>query len=340
MTAQRSRIPARQPATLKWVWFDPTRLLTLIARVFAPIRHVGFLMWPAVALALLIVVHDWRLLLDSSTSHFSGFNFIFHMLLGLMTNNLISKLAQGAVIVYHGGRVDEFGIRLIFRIYPRFYIPVGSVRMLPFRAQRACYAAPLKARLVVIVGGIMLWAMLRRSNGGAADAALILSTMAVVGLLISANPFWRSNGYRWITAYFEQPRLREDGLRIMRLAFTGKPIPTTIGRARMWALSVYAALSVVFMVGLVLLVLTILAYVLERRFSGTGVFLFSIILAIIVHSMLRFVSSWRARKTMKAGRSGGTGFGAGPRTATDFDRPVPPRSGLRPRGPYGRGGRR
>lgn len=337
MTAQRPQIPARPPPRLKWVWFDPTRLLTLLARVFAPIRQVGFLMWPAIALALLIVVHDWRLLLVSQTRHFSGFNFIFHMLLGLMTNNLVSKLTQGAVIVYQGGRVDEFGIRLNFRVYPRFYIPVGSVRMLPFRAQRACYAAPLKARLVVIVGGIMLWAMLRRSNAGAADAALILSTMAVVGFLISVNPFWRSNGYRWITAYFEQPRLREDGLRILRLAFTGQPIPTTLGRARMWALAVYAALSVVFMVGLVLLVLAILAYVLEQRFSGTGVVLFSIILALVVHSVLRFVSFWRARKV---GRKGATGFEAGSRTATDFDRPVPPRSGGRPREPYGRGVRR
>lgn len=308
---------ARRPQILrlKWVLFDPTRLFTFLARSLAPARYLDPLIWPALILAIIIVIFSWNDLVGARERQFAGFDIVFHVLLGMMTNNLVSKITQGTVIVYKGGRVPEFGIRLHFKFYPRFYIPVGAVRLLPFRAQRACYAAPLKARLAVFVVGIMLWAALRRSNAGAADAALVLAIMAAIGFAISANPLFRFNGYRWITAYFEQPRLREDGLRILRLALTGKPIPPVMGRLRVWALAIYALLSVLFTAGVVLLVLAILAYILEERFSGTGVFLVSVILVMVLHSMLRLVSSWKARI---AGSSGRAGF----RMATDSDAPA------------------
>ena len=75
---------------LTWVLFDPTRLFTRIGRLLAPVRYLVFLMWPAVALSLLTVVHNWQALVADTTRLFSSFNIVAHILLGLLTRLFVS----------------------------------------------------------------------------------------------------------------------------------------------------------------------------------------------------------------------------------------------------------
>lgn len=293
----------RQVSRWRYVLFDPTRLFATLAELLAPIRWAALLLWPLTVLACFAVIENWYAMLAHTREIYSTLNVLQHVFLSMITANLISKLVQGTVISHMGGRVDRFGVRLLFGVYPRFFIPLEPVRQMSFRSQRTCYAAGLKARLALFTLGALGWVMLRRSGTGVADVMLVLGQIGLGAFLFSLNPLWRADGYRWISAYFEQARLREDGLQIISLVFSGRRPPSALGRGRMWALFTYALLSVAYMTAFILLLTVGIAASLESEFGGTGVVLAGVLMAVMV---IYLVSSYRRRANRKAaaGRRG------------------------------------
>lgn len=294
--------PTRPESRWRFVLFDPTLLFRTLAELFAPLRWAALMLWPLTAFAGFTVIENWYALLAHTREIYGTLNVLQHVLLSMVTANLLSKLVQGTVISHLGGRVDRFGVRLLFGVYPRFFIPLEPVRQLSFRSQRTCYAAGLKTRLALFTLGALGWAMSRRSGTGIADAMLVLGQIGFGAFLFSLNPLWRADGYRWISAYFEQARLREDGLQIISLVFSGRRPPSALSRRRMWALFAYALLSVAYMTAFILLLAIGVAASLEAEFGGTGVFMSSVLMALMV---VYLVSSYRRRASRKAARGRG-----------------------------------
>jgi len=287
-------------ARWRFVLFNPTRLFRALGTLLRPIRHATLLLWPAAVAVGFSIVNNWYELLAHTQQVFSTFNIIHQTLLTMITANLLSKIMQGLVINHLGGRTDAFGVKLILGVYPRFFIPLEPVRRLPFRAQRTCYAAALKTRLALFVTGILVWTLLRQSGSGAAEVMLVVGQVGLGVFLFSLNPLWPADGYRWMSAYLEEPRLREDGLRVVRMALSRRPMPAALSSKKKWALITYIVLSMAYMATFIVLVSAGVAYALETRFSGTGVVIFSLIAAMMIFYLVSWYTSRNEAKTRQA----------------------------------------
>lgn len=307
----RSDAAPHVPFSLKL--FDPRLPFSFLAALLLPLRFLWRLVWPAAILACCAAAFNWYQLVDHLDRVMLTFSFLQNLLLGLFSANLSAKLAQGITMNWCGGQSREFGIRLAFGFLPRFYIEHQAIRGMSFRNQRACYAAPLLARLSVFAGGILGWTMLHRSAPGLSELLLAVGGVGFGAFLFNANPLWPADGYHWVAAATQRPKLRPHAMQVLWMTVTRRPIPPDLPRREYWLLMSYALASIVFTAVIVYLVLTAIAFALEERFRGTGVFIFCLLLV----SVGTFLLSVRAnRKRRRGGAAAGPRQGAAKRPAS------------------------
>ncbi|MHC0053387.1 HlyD family secretion protein [Actibacterium sp. D379-3] len=263
--------------------------------MFSPLRFVTWLIWPSAILAGFAAAFNWYDLSDHIDRVFLSIGFFQNLLIGMLTANLFSKIMLGTTMAFYRADSTQFGIRLLFGVIPRFFIQRGPIRELSFKAQRACYSAPLLTKLSMFSGGLLLWLMLSRSGSGAADMFLAVAVGGFGSFLFTLNPLWPADGYRWLAAFLKRPTLRQQSLRLTAMILTGKRIPAGLSRGEAWALVGYAVLSAGFTAFLIYLVLRGIAFALEAQLRGTGVVIFCIILAMVT----LFLISLRSRKSSR-----------------------------------------
>lgn len=277
---------------------NPSRVLSLAADLLSPLRVLAILVWPAALLAAIAGYFNWYDLSRNLELALSTFTFLQNLLVSMLTANLLSRLVMGVTMAAQGIPPQEFGIRLLFGVIPRFYVSTAQIRQLDFPQQRRCYAAPLLTRLGLFAIGVLTWVLLRRGGTGAADAALVLGATGLGAFLFTLNPIWRADGYHWMAAWFRMPDLREQSYRLLGLILRRKQIPEMLSARAIRGLLFYALASIVFTAVLISLILSSVAYGLEQQYRGAGVIMFALILSM----MLAFLISRRNRKGGKSRR--------------------------------------
>ncbi|MCC5972413.1 MAG: hypothetical protein JJT81_00010 [Rubellimicrobium sp.] len=286
---------------------NPTRVFRVLADLLAPLRHLRHLILPLGLVAGYGALFNVFGLEAHMTRIALTLSFAQNLVIGMLTANLLGKATQGLAMARHGADSDEFGFRLAFGVIPKFYLFKGPIRQLDFRGQRACYAAPLLFRLGMFVAGLMIWLILRRSGSGVADVGLALAVVGLSSFLFTANPLFPADGYRWLAAWLERPRLRQDGLRLLGMILTFRPIPADLPRSEFWLLVLYALASLAFTAFIVLTIVFSIAFVLEARLRGVGVVIFGVLLAAFVVFLLSFLERRRGRRRTGGGRKAGQG---------------------------------
>lgn len=261
---------------------NPSRVLSLAAEIFAPLRILRFTIWPLALLALIAGYYNWYDLKANLDLALSTFSFFQNLLISMISANLLSRLVMGLTMAHIGIPPNQFGLRLLFGVIPRFYVSMAAIQALDYPQQRVCYAAPLLTRLALFAIGVLTWVLMRRGGTGAADAALVLGATGLGAFLFTANPLWRADGYHWMTARFRMPDLREQSYRLLGLILRGKPIPEMLSRREIRGLLFYAVVSIAFTAALIVLVLSTVAFALEEQFRGTGVVMFAAIMAMVM----------------------------------------------------------
>lgn len=283
---------------------NPARVFRLLADVLAPLRPLRFLILPLGVIAGYSALFNMHVLEAHMARIALTMSFVQSLVLSMLTANLLGKTAQGIAMARHNADTDEFGIRLAFGVVPKFYILKGPIADLGFAAQRDCYAAPLKFRLWMMIMGLLIWATLWRSGSGVADVALALGLAGLSSFLFTANPLLPADGYCWLTAWLERPRLRQDGLKILRMVLTFRRMPPSLPRSEFWLLLLYAVFSLAFTAFVFLSIIFAVAFVLEVQLRGTGVVLFCVIMASFVVFLLSFIEKRRSGRSRGTDRKG------------------------------------
>lgn len=280
---------------------NPAGVFRLLADVLAPLRPLRYLILPlglisgygALFNMLELEAHMMRIALTLS--------FAQSLIMTMLTANLLGKTAQGIAMARHNADTHEFGVRLAFGVLPKFYILKGPIADLGFAEQRACYAAPLVFRFGMFVIGILMWITLGRTGSGAADVALAIGVAGLSSLLFTANPLLPADGYCWLTAWLERPRLRQDGLKILRMILTFRRMPPDLPRREFWLLLLYAISSLAFTAFVFLSIIFAVAFALELQLRGTGVILFCILMSGFVAFLLSFLEKRGKRRGKRKG---------------------------------------
>lgn len=293
LSARRDRKPP-----LSVIFGNPARFLTLVSIIWVEIRWLRLLVFPLVAVAATAMIVNLHVLTDSMTRVFTSMSFLQSMVFGLLTTNLLGRLSKGVAMAGYGLPPHQFGIRLLFGLIPRFYIPSRAVRTLPFPQQRRCYAAPMLTRLTIFAVGILGWLALRRGGSNLADLALAFGMTGLTVFLFTANPIWRADGYRWITAVLRIPNLAEQAFQLLRFLLTGRKRPEAMPPGRAKLLVGYAIVSVVYMSVFIWMVLSSAAIALEAEFGGSGVVMFCLLIGIVA----LYFSAMRSRRKNRGQR--------------------------------------
>lgn len=278
---------------------DPSGFFRLMNDILGPLALLRHLILPGVVLAFGVMWFNWHPYLAHVDGIYAQLQFWQGMLITLLSASLFGKLMQGVVMHRQGAVSDEWGIKLSFGVIPRLYIARAAITRLNFRSQRACYAASLQLRLVMFAVGMLVWDMTRRSGTGAADFAVVMASVGIGSFVFIANPLWPADGYHWLAARLERPKLRPNAFRVLSMVFRRQPLPETLKPREFWLLLGYAVVSIGFTAFILFTVLTGIGYMLEASLRGTGMVIFAVILA----SICFFLLSMRQRtQGKKAGR--------------------------------------
>ena len=285
----------RPPMSLRFG--DPSGIFRVLNDIFGPLAFLRHLILPGFGLGLGVLWFNWYGYLAHVDRIYAQLEFWQAMLITLVTASLFGKIVQGIVMHRHGAISDECGIKLAFGIIPRFYFSKSAIQQLDFPAQRTCYAATLQFRLVMFALGIMAWDMTRRNGTSTADFAVVMASIGICSFLFIANPLWPADGYRWLAAWLERPKLRQNSFLVLRMVFRRQPLPESLSRREFWLLLGYAVVSIAFTAFIIFTVLTGLAYMLESSLRGTGMVIFALLLA----SLCVFLLSMREKSQSRKG---------------------------------------
>ncbi|MCU0838483.1 MAG: efflux RND transporter periplasmic adaptor subunit [Rhodospirillales bacterium] len=313
---------ARPAGTAKrgplWL-FAPQALFAALYILLFPVKYLYWLLWPGLALAGLTVFHRWDDFAVSASRVFNSPSSITIALIGLLTVNLFSRLAQGMVVSRCCGRAPRLGVTLVFGFVPRFVVDLAGVRRLDSRDQARIYAAPLLARLAIFIAGVFAWAVYRHTGSALADGALLIGLIGLGAFALTASPLLPGEGLKWLSVRLGEPQLKAKAIA----ALTGR---RTAAERRdgldTSALALFGGAIVLSTALFVLAMLVSAAVALETRLQGPGVALFLGMLAAFLVWLLalrvktRQLAHRRERTALIPGRTlGATGGAAQQRPA-------------------------
>lgn len=313
-----------RPASL--TLFDPTWLLRLLHVLFYPAKYLMWLVVPLVVLAGMTAAQNWHDLVADHMKIARHYAAITLLIIGFLTGNLASRLAQGVAIVAHGGKVQSFGIMLVLGVVPRFFVDITGVAALDRRGQLWAYAAPILARLALFAGGMLTWAIARENGVWLPLYTLIVAQFGLVMFVFSAFPLLPGDGQRWLSVYLDEPRLVPKAGAALRHLLTGAPLPPLMDRRDIWPLALFALGTIISLAAVVLAVGLQLAIWFEAEMAGTGVSLFLLLVAAFLTWLVILRITIGRRMGRFRDRFGGT-MGGGAMGAGLAQEPVDPMLG-------------
>ena len=294
------------PLRVKFSWrlFDPSALLSVVAKLFWPVKHLVWMLLPATLLAGLVLIHHQEELVSDivamATARTTQAVVVVIML--LLAFEFCVRTAEGAVATAFGARVTEFGILLAGAVIPRMYVDTRSTWHFPRRARLWICAAPLLMRLTIFAVATFIWISFRSTGTALPQVALTLSQIGFWAFVINAIPLLPGDGFRWISEYVGQPLLIDRAVRLLDMKVRGRPTPEALTRREKWVLLLFAV-SVI--VATSLFAISVLLYIgvrLEARFHGAGTAMFLVVLAL---SLSWFYSCWLVITGLRAAGKAG-----------------------------------
>ncbi len=267
-------------ATHKRIWklFDPRPLLKLTHPFLWPLRHTVYVLPLLLVAGLGIVIKYAGPLGDDFNVRHRDVPLVWHLLISMVTDNLLAMWATGLAAYHFRATVDAFGIVVHYYVLPRFIVRVGNTKQLTRREVIWLHAAPMLTRLTLFNVGILLWYAFRATHETLSSLGLTLATASTISLAITANPLLKSNMYYLLCAF-----LNEDGLRGKSTrALIDKVRGTSYQKYDSKVLTAYALASAVFLSIAFVLILYLVDAYLEWYLGGPGLVLLVIIATIMV----------------------------------------------------------
>lgn len=281
MRFRDKRSQPRPAKPMDWPLFDPSGLLRALNAAFGPAaRLLSILTLPLGVLAVLAIFHRLGDVLDTLFTSHQMVSLAGILAISLVTVSLVSRLVTGAVLQREGAEVRSFGINFLFFLIPRFAVDMTELHKLDRDGKMQVFAAGLRTRFLLFALCTFVWMATRQSGSLISDLAAIIGQFGLFSFLISAFPLFPGEGYRLMSAYFEQPMLRERSLAyLFGVKRAGKEPPS---EAERWAFVLYGIGSLLTSAFLATLLVAYASTTLEGRFGGAGVVIFIGLLVLII----------------------------------------------------------
>jgi hypothetical protein len=280
--------------------FEPNRPFSLLARWFGFMKHA---VWPIVFAAflggLVLIKHLPELGADMHSLQGTGLvgMGIPHILLMLFTIKLLRNIVEAAVIRYYRAEIRVFSIDFLFGFWPRFHIDKKATLRLARTPQLWVHSSPTFVRMFFFGFGALGWWWFRGDGTLKSELCLLMCRSGLFDMMLSMLPFRRGAGknesYYWISAYFEEPFLRERALAALRSLFSRRIGAPELGPIERAALLAYG-LSMVASAILIAYIVVALIMTLTGEYRGAGITLF--VASCLVFGVWKTMA-WRIKRT-------------------------------------------
>ena len=244
--------------------------------------------------ALFVIIHHWSLASLDLARLWTQWNLIAHLTFSMLTVNLAAKFASGVAAGALGALASSFGIGLAAGLVPRFHTEIDGDQDLPRVVRLRLYATPLLVTLGLLAIGVLGWYLSRPSGTQLASFFLILALVSTFSLVLAANPLGRGYGYALVSTWYGVPEFRGRAFRALferwlpkRMHLRGEE------RSRLIGLRAYALSALAYIALVAGFFLYLAATWLEGHFSGAGVLLFLVLVAVVLVQWWQQTRRWR-----------------------------------------------
>lgn len=285
-----------------WSLFNPEKLLDKLNIYFGFFRFLIKLLLFVFILSLLALLFNFNLFRDELLQVTSKFTIVEHLIFTMFTISLFSQIVKGCVARFYNINTPSFGLMLAYGIIPRFDMRVDIKGDASRNSKLWLTSSSLLVRISLFSFGVLLWLISRSSGTALSVSGAAVAFFSMISLLFVANPLLSSDGYRFITIYFNMPNIREKAIRSIRNTFL--PTPDVIAKYTddRLALKIYGSLSILFIVSLILFLGYSIGRWLETNYRGLGVV---ILVGIFIYLLFRFRHLSKTKKNLQAGNPSG-----------------------------------
>lgn len=301
--SRASQLDRKKPevSDVNWVLFNPDSLFLKLSSLLSPLKWLRYLVPLLVIVACLILFNNVQAFTHDFSRFRSPISIIYILIFSMFTLNLFAQIGRGVVLRGFAVPVEQFGIKMVAGVLPRFAINAGSLEHLSRSKKLVAYSSPLLIRLVFFSMATMLWLMSRPTNTALPAFSLMLLVVATVSTIMAANPLLKSEGYDTLTTLLDMPNLKQKANLAL---FGGKENPLAdrvLAEDNAFALRAYALSSMIFIISVIGAVLILSARWFELNYQGTGV---AVYLLLTTYLTWRFYSRFVTKRAeMKDRRS-------------------------------------
>ncbi len=319
--------PQSQKAYKPIKLFNPDRLFTFLLPKFRWIWTTGFFIFSMafiLGMLLLALMHIEQVTAYGAPlmrDHYLAI-FIAAYLIGVT-----HEFAHGMTCKAFGGRATEVGILIVYYFLFALYCNVSGIHLIPTRGRRLwVIAAGIYWQL--IVGAVLfgVWFVLV-PHTLLADVIFICMLGSVLDVFLNANPLIKLDGYYFLSQWLRLPNLMDRSRAywrgLWRRLLTGQREEKPYSRRERTIYIVYGALSAVYSVGLMAVIIFYVGDWLMNTFYLLGLLLtVGVVLIFVRKPLLKFFSSSRNGKQAD---SSGTKEAESPSRDTFLSRILPRR---------------
>jgi putative peptide zinc metalloprotease protein len=212
----KSKILEYFTSTKTWDLGDPTEFLRSSRDTLSYAKYSLYALPFCLFAAVMIILHSMTLVTTDISNMVGGYSVIINdLIFGFLIISVLSTLTTAAVAYAFGATVKNISIGLFGGVLPRFTLKIDDTEKFDRNQTLWLEAAPIIARLWLFSLAVFLWSHSRVSNGLIQHFGGTLAWITSISLMINICPFFKSTGYRFISAFCNEPELREKAFKIL-----------------------------------------------------------------------------------------------------------------------------
>lgn len=182
--------------------FNPTSFL----KSFKNIASFGkYLLYPLplfILASIFVLGKNPEMITKDLLVLFKDVTIITHLLFGLITVSAVNTFVTANVAYAFTATVKQVSVVFFFGFIPRFVPVIEDAKKLNRNQKLWLHATPLLTRLGLFCLGVFAWYNSRHLEGPVPDFFALLTVASIVSFFIASCPFYKSNGYRFLTEFF------------------------------------------------------------------------------------------------------------------------------------------
>lgn len=201
---------------------NPMEVIRPIAQIAVPMhglfKLIGrFILMVCVPFSFIAIVRNFGLIRYDLIEFSNIFQLPLFVIAEVLVFGMCSRLAQGIALVCCGGRVGKAGIKLGFGFVPHAFLGMENLQFLSRPKQLWVLSTSLIIRAGFVALSAYLWLSTRELGTALMSISLFILVINSICLILTASPFWKSDGYVWLITYFRLPHLLERSTAVWEM---------------------------------------------------------------------------------------------------------------------------